>query len=117
MLADHAVSGFNSTDLSTLAGSKFIPAQGSAQKFELYTPRQVYFKAQEGGLAPHFHSLFTFVDFGTTPNSFLLLCGVRAEPSTAELCVVQYAHPECLLIQTIRCITERNCFWPIRIVS
>lgn len=58
-----------------------------------YTPKSVYFKTQEESITSKFRDLFNFVDFGMTGNAFLLQCGVRSEPTTAELCVIGTARP------------------------
>ena len=79
--------GFTSSDYDILASAKFIPVHraDTNNTFDTYPPRGVYFKSAESPIAAQFRSLFTFVDFGTSANAFLLQCGVRSEPSTAEM--------------------------------
>ena len=55
-------------------------------------PAQCYFKKNFGG---EFRSkLFTFVDFGTSANSFLKACGTKGEPSVEDIVLTLLKDPK-----------------------
>lgn len=61
--------------------------------WSLAFPRSVYFKSNESAIPEQFHSLFTFVDYGSTANAFLLQIGVRNEPTTIEMYAIGIVRP------------------------
>ncbi|KAI8803502.1 hypothetical protein BJ742DRAFT_828538 [Cladochytrium replicatum] len=73
---------------SQLKSSSFIPVQKGKRSDEernspvvLAQPTRVYF----GSSGSYYHDYFDYVDFGTAANTFLRSCGVKDEPSPAEL--------------------------------
>ncbi|KAI0670652.1 hypothetical protein C8Q78DRAFT_1037269 [Trametes maxima] len=85
------VSAFSSTELRILSQTAFIPVKGTHGVTRHLLPTQCYFK---GDSQAQFHSkLFTFVDFGTTANTFLGACGVKHEPSVEEVAKILLDNP------------------------
>lgn len=79
-------SGLSAADHNALAFARIIPVQQPGTNiWSLAFPRSVYFKSSESSIPEQFRSLFTFIDYGSTANSFLLQIGVRNEPTTVEL--------------------------------
>lgn len=78
--------GFTAADHNALAFARIIPVQQPGSNiWSLAFPRTVYFQSSETNIPEQFRSLFTFVDYGSTANSFLLQIGVRNEPTSAEM--------------------------------
>ncbi|KAL7754472.1 hypothetical protein RI367_000453 [Sorochytrium milnesiophthora] len=75
---------FSRADFARLYGTKFVPVrrEGSAAVTHV-EPSRAFFAG--AGASPAFASLFDYVDFGSTGNLFLRSCGVKDEPSPAEL--------------------------------
>ena len=53
---------------------------GGSQRFSYHPPRMCFL-----GVGERYADIFDFVDFGQEANTFLLACGSKHEPSTAEL--------------------------------
>ena len=82
---------FSTTELKALAQTPIIPVKGANGAIRHLPPVQCYFK---GDSKAQFHSkLFTFVDFGTTANTFLSACGVKHEPSVEEIAKILLDNP------------------------
>lgn len=78
--------GFTAADHNALAFARLVPVQQpDSNIWSLAFPRSVYFKSSESTIPEQFRSLFTFVDYGSTANAFLLQIGVRNEPTAAEM--------------------------------
>ena len=70
------------SQLKLLSRLKFIPLRNDKEAKTVYeAPLKVYFSNDEKS----FESLFLFIDFGNSANSFLRTCGVRDQPSPIEL--------------------------------
>ncbi|KAI0646791.1 hypothetical protein C8Q79DRAFT_956470 [Trametes meyenii] len=85
------VTTFSSTELRALSQMAFVPVKTANGATRHLPPTQCYFK---GDSQAQFHSkLFTFVDFGTTANTFLSACGVKHEPSVEEVAKILLDNP------------------------
>ena len=84
---------FGPSDFERLSLLPFVPifvrAEGPPTKW--LSPSQCYLSADS---KESFHSrLFTFVDFGTTSNAFLIACGTRNQPSVEEVAKILLDDP------------------------
>ncbi|RPD65851.1 hypothetical protein L226DRAFT_529987 [Lentinus tigrinus ALCF2SS1-7] len=85
------VTAFSPTEFRALSQTPIIPVKSANGAFRHIAPSQCYFK---GDSQAQFHSkLFTFVDFGTTANTFLSACGVKHEPSVEEIAKILLDNP------------------------
>ncbi|TBU28918.1 hypothetical protein BD311DRAFT_721461 [Dichomitus squalens] len=85
------VVAFTPTELRALSQFPFVPVKGANGAIRHLPPVQCYFKGDSNA---QFHSkLFTFVDFGTTANTFLNACGVKHEPSVEEIAKILLDNP------------------------
>jgi hypothetical protein len=86
---------FTSGHLQQLKNSNIIPAVApgsTTSNLTMVKPGECYFKREDGQTS--FHSkLFTFIDFGTRANNFLVACGVRSAPTTDEVARMLVADP------------------------
>ncbi|RKP10023.1 hypothetical protein THASP1DRAFT_22221 [Thamnocephalis sphaerospora] len=80
---------FSSNDIGALKTTPFIPVFDEikqdgkvAAKARFLTPRGCYFGNENNSQHAAF---FDYVDFGPVANGFLRMCGVRNEPSPADL--------------------------------
>ncbi|GAN09771.1 HATPase_c domain protein [Mucor ambiguus] len=71
----------------------FIPVQGKQGSAQLYQPSQVYFETDTSAMTFH-KELFVYVSFGAKANPFLRTCGVKNEPTTAELAALLVKDPQ-----------------------
>ncbi|KIM45164.1 hypothetical protein M413DRAFT_428973 [Hebeloma cylindrosporum] len=89
------VQDFKSSDLRTLSATAFVPVlaeKGVAGPSLRWLPPSQCYLAGETHAA--FHSkLFTFVDFGSAANAFLMACGTRNHPSVEEIAKILLADP------------------------
>lgn len=82
---------FTPNELHVLSQLAFVPVKAASGAMRHLSPTQCYFK---GDSKAQFHSkLFTFVDFGTTANTFLSACGVKHEPSVEEIAKILLDSP------------------------
>ncbi|KAI1790758.1 hypothetical protein LXA43DRAFT_921512 [Ganoderma leucocontextum] len=85
------VIAFSAHELQVLSQLAFVPVKTANGAMRHLPPTQCYFK---GDSKAQFHSkLFTFVDFGTTANTFLSACGVKHEPSVEEIAKILLDNP------------------------
>ncbi|KAF8513724.1 hypothetical protein BU17DRAFT_95084 [Hysterangium stoloniferum] len=97
------LSDFSTRDLQYLSNLDFIPTTSRASHnkekerreqvppITMLAPNKCYLSKES---STGFHSqLFTFVDFGSRANSFLMACGVRTEPTVDELAQILVADP------------------------
>lgn len=92
---------FTPSDLEHLSKVEFIPIVQSTSinrkaihpqpDLVLFSPSRCYLK-KESDTGFHSH-LFTFIDFGTRANGFLMACGVRPEPTVEELAQILVSDP------------------------
>ncbi|KAK4520409.1 Vacuolar protein sorting-associated protein 13 [Mucor velutinosus] len=71
----------------------FIPVQGKQGPAQLHQPSQVYFETDTSAMTFH-KELFVYVSFGSQANRFLRSCGVKDEPTTAELAALLVKDPQ-----------------------
>lgn len=87
--------GFTTSQLAELSKMPIIPTLDNspmATSCQLLPPNQCYFR---GKSPSKFHSqLFTFVDFGTSANSFLKACGTKGEPSVEDIALALLRDPQ-----------------------
>ncbi len=89
-LSRHSLA-FSANELRVLSQLAFVPVKAVSGALRHFPPMQCYFK---GDSKAQFHSkLFTFVDFGSTANTFLSACGVKHEPSVEEIAKILLDNP------------------------
>ena len=74
---------------------RIIPTHGDSPDStdpQLMPPNQCYFKGESNHQL--YSKLFTFVDFGTSANSFLNACGTKGEPSVEDIVMILLRDPQ-----------------------
>ncbi|KAI0747853.1 hypothetical protein C8Q80DRAFT_1168786 [Daedaleopsis nitida] len=85
------ITAFSPTELRALSQTPIVPVKGMNGAIRHHPPTQCYFKGESKAQV---HSkLFTFVDFGSTANTFLSACGVKHEPSVEEIAKILLDNP------------------------
>ncbi|KAJ3107750.1 hypothetical protein HDU97_003420 [Phlyctochytrium planicorne] len=88
---------FTSSDWRALHLLKFIPIEKKdGSKTFWAEPGKVYFGSKESSV---YGDQFLYIDFGETSNAFLRACGVKDEPSPAELTLQLIQSPKTFLDQ------------------
>ena len=82
---------FDRNDWSNLRSLKFIPVKNEKGQDVWMSPSTVYFGKGDSKV---YGSQFTYVDFGPTCNAFLSACGVKDEPTPAELASMLVKTPD-----------------------
>ncbi|GAA6047852.1 hypothetical protein JCM3770_004674 [Rhodotorula araucariae] len=88
------VSSFTSAEVDALRWAAIIPVRKPDLKVEVVPPLNLYFSTSNTVLPPGLKSLFATVpDFGPAAKPFLVACGVKESPSTAEVATMLIGDP------------------------
>lgn len=95
----HKLLDFSASELRELSKIPFIPvpvpaAPGSPKTIQMITPKDCYFRRDNGTDSGFQSELFIFVDFGQKANSFLSACGTKHEPSVEEIVQMLLSDPK-----------------------
>lgn len=88
------VSSFSSAELDALRWAAIVPVRKPDLKVEVVPPLNLYFSTSDTTLPPGLKGLFATVpDFGPAAKPFLVACGVKESPSTAEITSMLISDP------------------------
>ncbi|BGP44913.1 hypothetical protein JCM10450v2_000728 [Rhodotorula kratochvilovae] len=88
------VSSFSSAEVDALRWAAIVPVRKPDLKVEVVPPLNLYFSTSDTVLPSGLKSLFATVpDFGPAAKPFLVACGVKESPSTAEVATMLIGDP------------------------
>ena len=88
------VSSFSTAELDALRWAAIVPVRRPDLKVDVVPPLNLYFSTSDTVLPPGLKGLFSTVpDFGPAAKPFLVACGVKESPSTAEITTMLISDP------------------------
>ncbi|GAA5934189.1 hypothetical protein JCM3775_006930 [Rhodotorula graminis] len=88
------VSSFSTAELDALRWAAIVPVRKPDLKIDVVPPLNLYFSTSDTVLPPGLKGLFSTVpDFGPAAKPFLVACGVKESPSTAEITTMLISDP------------------------
>ncbi|GAA5897454.1 hypothetical protein JCM8208_003276 [Rhodotorula glutinis] len=88
------VSSFSTAELDALRWAAIVPVRKPDLKIDVVPPLNLYFSTSDSILPSGLKGLFSTVpDFGPAAKPFLVACGVKESPSTAEITTMLISDP------------------------